>query len=138
MAYDRGMSNTALAGSWIPDTSTFAARLALVRWKMGWNLKEASLACNLSQNSWQNWEEGASPRNYIENINRIVLATRVNKLWLMTGEGSPETPSLELSTSDYLAVVSMNDYRASKIAAHDAIHTDHDARVSQITVRATK
>jgi hypothetical protein len=40
--------------------------------------------------------------------------------------------------TDYLAVVSMNDYRASKIAAHDAIHTDHDARVSQITVRATK
>ena len=78
------------ASNWIPDVATFGARLALVRWRMGWNLKEAAVECNLTQNSWGNWETGSMPRNYIEVVNRIVLRTQVNKLWLMTGEGSPE------------------------------------------------
>ena len=78
------------ASNWIPDVATFGARLALVRWRMGWNLKEAAVECNLTQNSWGNWENGSMPRNYIEVVNRIVLRTQVNKLWLMTGDGSPE------------------------------------------------
>ncbi len=41
---------------WVPDTSTFGARLALVRQRMGWNLKEAALACQLPQGSWREWE----------------------------------------------------------------------------------
>jgi hypothetical protein len=89
---------------WIPDTSTFAARLVLVRWKMGWNRAEASKECNLaSPNAWATWEEGSMPRQFVENVNRIVLRTKVDRMWLMTGEGSPEAPKTD--PSDYLAPV---------------------------------
>lgn len=98
------MTSEAIGTNWIPDTSTFGARLALVRWRMGWNLKEAATECNVGQNSWGNWEEGAMPRNYVEIVNRIVLRTRVNKLWLIDGTGSPENP--EPVTTDYGVEVS--------------------------------
>ena len=49
---------------WVPDTSTFGARLALVRQRMGWNLKEAALACQLPQGSWREWElKGRDAKN---------------------------------------------------------------------------
>lgn len=97
--------------SWIPDTATFGARLALVRWRMGWNLKEAATECNLpSTNSWSNWEEGAMPRNYVDVVNRIVLRTRVDKVWLMTGEGSPEPTGPKAGTSDYKSEVVHVDF----------------------------
>jgi hypothetical protein len=82
--------NTKPDPNWIPDASTFGARLALVRWRMGWNVKEAERECNLSQNTWSGWEAGAQPRNYVEVVGSIVWKTGVNKMWLMTGEGSPE------------------------------------------------
>lgn len=109
------MTDAAVSHDWIPDTSTFGARLALVRWKMGWNLKEAATECNFSQNSWAQWEDGSMPRNFIEAVNRIVLRTRVNRVWLMTGEGSPEP---ERATSDYLSVgsrpiVQLRKYRTN-------------------------
>lgn len=84
------MNNTGLAPNWIPDTSTFGARLALIRWRMGWNIREAERECNITQNLWGGWEDGKEPRNLIEVVNRIVLRTQVNKVWLLTGEGSPE------------------------------------------------
>jgi transcriptional regulator with XRE-family HTH domain len=91
--------NATPSPNWIPDASSLGARLALVRWRMGWNMKEAARECNITQNSWANWEAGMQPRNYVEVINRIVLRTRVDKLWLMTGEGSPE-PSEPAEKSD--------------------------------------
>jgi len=83
------MAKTAVAPNWIPSTSTFGARLALVRWKMGWNLKEASLACGLTQNSWQQWEAGSMPRNLVDAVGKIATHTGVNRNWLMFGEGDP-------------------------------------------------
>lgn len=101
------MTNTALRSNWIPDTATFGARLALVRWRMGWNLKEAERECHLTQNTWSGYEAGKEPRRFVEVVNRIVLRTSVDKIWLMTGEGSPE-PSApqEPATTDYGGVVS--------------------------------
>lgn len=89
MRYIRRMSNV-VEQSWIPDTSSFAARLALVRWRMGWNVREAERECHISQNSWAGYESGREPRKFIEIVNRIVLRTGVDRVWLMTGEGSPE------------------------------------------------
>lgn len=89
--------------TWIPDTNTFGARLALVRWRMGWNLKEAERECDITQNLWSNWETGSMPRNYLEAVAKIVWRTKVDRLWLMTGEGSPE--ALEDDTTDYGGVV---------------------------------
>lgn len=84
------MNNTHMEPNWIPDFSTFGARLALIRWRMGWNIREAERECHLSQNTWGNWEEGALPRDLNSVANRIVLRTQVAKYWLLTGEGSPE------------------------------------------------
>jgi transcriptional regulator with XRE-family HTH domain len=84
------MSNSVSHTSWIPDTSNLGARLALVRWRMGWNLKEAERECNLTQNTWGGYESGRAPRNLLEVVNRIVLRCGVDRIWLLTGEGSPE------------------------------------------------
>lgn len=97
------MTSTELKTNWIPDTDSLGARLALVRWRMGWNLAEAERECHLTQNTWGGYEGGRSPRNLIEVINRIVLRTQVSKIWLMTGEGSPEPEERAL---DYGGVVS--------------------------------
>jgi transcriptional regulator with XRE-family HTH domain len=95
LRYFERMTNTLAQRNWIPDTASFAARLALVRWRMGWNIREAERECNLSQNSWAGYENGREPRKFIEVVNRIVLRTGVDRIWLMTGEGSPETPPLD-------------------------------------------
>ncbi|MEX1078923.1 MAG: helix-turn-helix domain-containing protein [Homoserinimonas sp.] len=89
------MTNTGTTStkSWVPDTESFGARLALVRWKMGWNLKEASAECELSANSWSQWEEGAMPRNYPQAVMSISARTGVDLYWLMTGKGPEGQPS---------------------------------------------
>jgi hypothetical protein len=101
------MENTAAQSSetpnWIPDTDAFGARLALVRWKLGWNLAEAERECALSQNTWGNWEAGAMPRNFIEAISKIAWRTKVDRYWLMDGTGSPN--GSEPPTTDYGAGV---------------------------------
>jgi len=83
-------TNADVQPGWIPDTSSFGARMALVRWRFGWNYREAERECNTSKNLWAGWEQGSLPRNFIEVVNRVVLRTGVDKMWLMTGEGSPE------------------------------------------------
>lgn len=76
------MSDTA---PWVPD-DTFAARLALVRNRMGWNVLEAATACEVSDQSWHNWESGGSkPRAMDEVIGRIAKATGCDPVWLMFG-----------------------------------------------------
>lgn len=114
------MSTSELAPNWIPDVSTFGARLALVRWRMGWNLREAERECNITQNLWGGWEAGKEPRGFIETVNRITLRTGVNRVWLMTGEGSPERPDSDpnLRTTDYHAVVTdLGAHRAKRLSA---------------------
>lgn len=81
--------------TWIPDTTTLGARLALVRWRMSWNVAEAERECGLSQNTWANWEAGAEPRKYTEAMTKIAWRTKVDRFWLMTGEGSPEAHTLD-------------------------------------------
>lgn len=73
--------------SWIPSTDTFGARLALVRWRMGWNQKEAALACGLSQASWRGWElNGRGPRDLADVAARISDRTGVDDYWILTGK----------------------------------------------------
>lgn len=91
-----GMSTQTREARWVPDTAQFGARLALVRWQMGWNLKEASLACGFAQNSWGGWESGQKPRDYLDTVDKIVKVTGVSRMWLMMGEGNP---------SDYKSMV---------------------------------
>ncbi len=73
--------------SWVPSDAEFGARLALVRQRFAWNLKEAALACNLSANSWREWELfGRLPRNLAEVSARISARTNVDEYWLLTGK----------------------------------------------------
>jgi hypothetical protein len=71
----------------VPATDTFAARLALIRQRMGWNLKEAALACALPASSWRGWElSGSRPHNYVEVCRVISTTTGCNYRWLVDGE----------------------------------------------------
>lgn len=72
--------------SWVPKTDAFGARLALIRWKMGWNMKEAALACGFSQQSWRGWElQGYDPRGLQRVAEQIAARTGVDDYWIMTG-----------------------------------------------------
>ena len=78
---------------WIPSTSDFAARLVLVRHEMGWNLKEAALACGAKPQSWREWElESRKPRDYEKVCRQIAERSGCNLVWLMTGITPPTGP----------------------------------------------
>jgi len=77
---------------WIPSIDDFAARLVLIRHKMGWNLKEAALACGIRAQSWREWElEHRKPRDYENVCRQISEHSGCNLVWLMTGY-TPPTP----------------------------------------------
>lgn len=73
--------------AWIPDDSTFGARLALIRQRMGWgNVKEAATACGLPTESWRTWErDGVEPRGLQRIATQISTATGCDLAWLMGG-----------------------------------------------------
>lgn len=86
--------------AWIPSTATFGARLALVRWRMGWNVKEAAQACDLKESNWRGWElDGRLPHRLNEVAGKIAVTTGVSKYWLIDGEGQP---------SDYKATLPLH------------------------------
>jgi transcriptional regulator with XRE-family HTH domain len=72
---------------WVPDTRAFGARLALVRQHMGWNQKEAALACGLKPSSWREWEmRGRGPHNLQDVAELISERTNCDDYWLLTGK----------------------------------------------------
>lgn len=73
---------TSAAEDWVPEL-TFPARLAVVRNRMGWNAKEAALACGLPAQSWRNWEAGKRPQDYEAICKKIHERTGCNLPWLM-------------------------------------------------------
>lgn len=99
IAYCVGMALAEVAEPWVPR-DTFAARLALVRqWLGGWNVKRAATLCEIDDQSWRNWEAGASrPRDYETICARIADRTGCDLRWLMAGgpltRWSSDTPSL--------------------------------------------
>lgn len=72
---------------WIADDSTFGARLALVRQRMGWgNLKEAADACGIAVETWRRWErDNVIPRDVVERAWQIAERTGCDYLWLLHG-----------------------------------------------------
>lgn len=72
--------------AWIPDDTDFGARLAMVRWRMGWNIKEAAAACGVPAASWRLWElGGAQPRKLMVVGRQISSRTGVSLAWLLDG-----------------------------------------------------
>ena len=71
--------------TWVPEL-TFAARLALVRHQMGWNIKEAALACGQPPQSWRGWEiQGRLPQDIVSVAQAISDRTGVDRDWLLFG-----------------------------------------------------
>lgn len=80
------MSTATTSPGWVPSDSEFASRLALVRHRMGWNAKEAALACGLPAQSWRNWESGKRPHDYAKVCQAISQRTGVSLEWLALGD----------------------------------------------------
>jgi transcriptional regulator with XRE-family HTH domain len=80
--------------AWVPDVSQFSSRLAILRHAMGWNGKEAALACKVAAQSWREWEDGRHPRDYEGACHKIADRTGCDYIWLMTGFIRPDTPLL--------------------------------------------
>jgi transcriptional regulator with XRE-family HTH domain len=75
---------------WIPDDSTLGARLALVRQRMGWNIKEAAIACAIAPESWRRWEADRTEPRGLSTYMKIAGVTGVNYRWLAFGpKGQP-------------------------------------------------
>lgn len=78
------------AHNWVPRTGNFATRLVLVRHEMGWNVKEAALACGIKPQSWREWElSGRRPRDYEGICRQIAERTACNLIWLLAGDPNP-------------------------------------------------
>lgn len=72
---------------WTADASTFGARLALIRQRMGWgNVARAAKECGLPVDSWRNWEtDGREPHRLTTVAKQIAGATGCDYLWLVHG-----------------------------------------------------
>jgi transcriptional regulator with XRE-family HTH domain len=69
---------------WVPQ-DTFGARLALIRQRKNWNVKEAADACGLNHQSWRNWEDGKGVQHLEEVAKKIAAAAGCSRRWLMAG-----------------------------------------------------
>lgn len=80
-------AETRTAEPWTADASTFGARLALVRQRMGWgNVKTAAQKCGLPVESWRNWErDGVEPRRLTTIAMTIASVSGCDFLWLVHG-----------------------------------------------------
>lgn len=71
---------------WVPELTSFGARLALVRHRMGWNIKEAAAACGLPAQSWRGWElDGREPHRLVTIAMTISTIAGVDLDWLVYG-----------------------------------------------------
>lgn len=92
---------------WVADDSSFGARLALIRQRMGWgNVKEAALGCGLPVESWRGWErDGRMPRDIVTTCRRISDRTGCNLGWLIgmsEGGGVPAGESTQREPTEAL------------------------------------
>ena len=72
---------------WTADASTFGARLALIRQRMGWgNVEKAARACGLPVETWRSWErDNREPMRLTLIGKQISGATGCDYLWLVHG-----------------------------------------------------
>jgi transcriptional regulator with XRE-family HTH domain len=72
---------------WVPDPAgDFGARLALVRYKKGWNRTKAAQSCGVDPTSWTGWElYDRLPRDLAGTSLQIADATGCDYFWLMSG-----------------------------------------------------
>lgn len=112
---DNVRMETTLTKNRIPTDATFAARLALVRNDMQWNLKEAAVECGFQMNAWGNWEAGGMPRGYQEVCEKISKRTGIDVVWLMMGsQRQPSDYKVEVSRPRRSRPANRADQKAPK------------------------
>lgn len=99
--YSDRMSETGHEQAWTPDDSTFGARLALIRQRMGWgNIAKAAKECGLPVDSWRNWEvDGREPHRLVTISMTIAGRTGCDVHWLTYG---PSRGAVRSSTLQYV------------------------------------
>ncbi len=87
-----GMTSAVERKNWKP-ADTLAHRFLLVRSQLGLDRRGFSRLTGLTENQLQSIESGRSPRDLPAKINRVHLATGVDRDWLMWGGAlNDETP----------------------------------------------
>lgn len=87
---------------WTANDATFGARLALIRQRMEWNVKEAALACGIPPQSWRTWETGVMPHGgrYFELCAQIAGTVHCDYGWLVdrrpTGSDQPSAAKMRV------------------------------------------
>lgn len=95
------MTTETVAPAWVPSDESFAARLAMVRHRMGWNVKEAAHECGFPAQTWRIWEmDGSIPRNQITVAKQIAGVTGCDYLWLLMGPEGAELPTRQYFSHD--------------------------------------
>lgn len=108
---------------WVPNDSTWGARLALIRQRMKWtNVAQAARECGIPADSWRNWEEGMEPRRLVTIAMAIATRTGVDVDWLVYGPNG-KTVQVGQATSKYLSI----DPLAPRVIA-PVIHGDDRRR----------
>lgn len=90
---------------WTADASTFGARLALIRQRMGWgNVERAARECGLPVETWRSWErDNRIPNRLVTIAMAIAARTGCDYLWLVHG---PERGRMQVGgqvSSKYLS-----------------------------------
>jgi hypothetical protein len=100
---------------WIPDTSTFGARLALVRQHMGWgNVKQAAQLCSIAPETWRTWErDNIEPKSLVSACMKIAGVTGVDYRWLALG---PAHSTTVVDDGGNVAVWTQENPRAREVA----------------------
>jgi transcriptional regulator with XRE-family HTH domain len=111
---------------WVPDTSSLGARLALVRQRQRWNMKEAAVLCGFNQNAWRDWElDGRRPRALQEVCERIAEESGVDVIWLMSGRTQsppPPAPMVTPRQPQQTSKPSSKPHTADVEVSPDALH----------------
>lgn len=126
--------------SWVPDDLTFGARLALIRQRMGWNVKEAALACGLPAQSWRGWEIGGrEPHRRTTIAMTIAAKTGCDFLWLVHGpdRGGAQPPRGYFEQSRTIRSIGSPDTR-SGVTNHRGLSPTRSVRQTRPMSRSRK
>lgn len=80
---------------WTPE-DTYGARLALIRQRMRWNVKEAATFCGINHQSWRNWESGGVPQDVYATSAKIAAAAGCSESWLVGGQNRKAMTAADL------------------------------------------
>ncbi len=111
---------------WIAAADTFAARLALIRQRMRWNVAEAARECGVNHETWRLWEQGdRMPSRLVTIAMTIATRTGCDYLWLVHG---PDRGGSRLTVSYGSAFAPTTRFAETSLIVRIPAETDDDRR----------